>query len=154
MEWLDAIKSVVDTNATSVVVVLYFLLLMTWIYTRLYVYPFVFLYNTFFIAFDDQMSIFFHRAMNVMLSMLQVLHVYWFVLFLQMGYQLVRKGIQEDIQQKCTQQLQEKEQQQQQQQQDETTITTLKKQKQLTTTTRRTRVILPATTINVAQAAT
>lgn len=38
--------------------------------------------------------------MNAMLCMLVVLHVYWYFLFLVMGYALVNKGVAEDIQHK------------------------------------------------------
>jgi hypothetical protein len=102
--FVDAIKAFVDTDKTSVVVSLYATLLVTWFYTRLYVFPFHFVYNTLFEAHkvDRNVSMLFHNAMNVMLCILQVLHVYWFGLFLYMGYALVSKGVQEDIQQKCS----------------------------------------------------
>ncbi|CAH0478956.1 unnamed protein product [Peronospora belbahrii] len=98
-----AIKSVVDTGNTPLVVVMYFVLLLSWAYTRLYVYPFHLLYNVIVVSreLDPHMvSIFLHPGCALM-SMLMVLHVYWYGLFLVMGYTLFRKGLAEDIQDKC-----------------------------------------------------
>jgi hypothetical protein len=41
----------------------------------------------------------FLHPINAMLCMLQLLHIYWYVLFLFMGYMLLKTGKQEDIQQ-------------------------------------------------------
>ncbi|DAZ93284.1 TPA: LOW QUALITY PROTEIN: hypothetical protein N0F65_001123 [Lagenidium giganteum] len=98
-----AIKAFVDTRHTMVVVALYFVLLASWAYTRLYIFPFHLVYNTLLVApqIHANLSMFFHNAMNIMLCMLQCLHVYWYALFLKMGYALANKGVHEDIQQQC-----------------------------------------------------
>lgn len=99
----DAIKSAVDTGKTPLVVLLYFVLLASWAYTRLYVFPAHLLHSTVSVlpVTHPEVPAIFRDPMNAMMGMLVVLHVYWFVLFLAMGYNLVAKGVQEDIQQKC-----------------------------------------------------
>jgi ceramide synthetase len=98
---IDLIKSAVDTEKTNMVVVLYLLLLSSWGYTRLYVYPMHLIYTVTIIpSMNLDISNLFLSSCTAMLCMLQVLHVYWYVLFLVMGYNLVSKGIQEDIQHK------------------------------------------------------
>ncbi|CAH0489249.1 unnamed protein product [Peronospora farinosa] len=99
----DAIKSVVDTGNTPLIVVMYFVLLLSWGYTRLYVYPFHLIYNAIFVipeANPHVVGIFLYPG-NALLCMLMVLHIYWYGLFLVMGYTLIRKGQVEDIQNKC-----------------------------------------------------
>lgn len=97
-----AIKSVVDTGITPLVVVMYVMLLVMWAYTRLYVLPVELIYNA--IAsvpkVNPGVSMLFLQPVNAMLCMLQILHVYWYALFLVMGYTLLKTGKQEDIQQK------------------------------------------------------
>ncbi|CAH0489250.1 unnamed protein product [Peronospora farinosa] len=98
-----AIKSVVDTGNTPLIVVMYFVLLLSWGYTRLYVYPFHLIYNAIFVipeANPHVVGIFLYPG-NALLCMLMVLHIYWYGLFLVMGYTLIRKGQVEDIQNKC-----------------------------------------------------
>ncbi|GMF10255.1 unnamed protein product [Phytophthora lilii] len=99
-----AIKSVVDTGNTPLIVAMYVVLLVSWGYTRLYVYPFHLIYNAIFVipeANPHVVGIFLHPG-NALLCMLVVLHVYWYGLFLVMGYTLIRKGLAEDIQDKCS----------------------------------------------------
>ncbi|TYZ67243.1 hypothetical protein PybrP1_010735 [[Pythium] brassicae (nom. inval.)] len=98
-----AIKTVVDTGSTLLTVVMYVVLLVSWGYTRLYVFPFELLYNAVVVLPNLSVSapVLMLHPVNVMLGMLLVLHVYWYGLFLVMGYNLVTKGEKEDIQQKC-----------------------------------------------------
>ncbi|KAG6623474.1 LAG1 longevity assurance [Phytophthora cinnamomi] len=96
--------SVVDTGNTPLIVAMYVVLLVSWGYTRLYVYPFHLIYNAIFVipeANPHVVGIFLHPG-NALLCMLVVLHVYWYGLFLVMGYTLIRKGLAEDIQDKCS----------------------------------------------------
>ncbi|KAG7384404.1 Ceramide synthase 6 [Phytophthora boehmeriae] len=98
-----AIKSVVDTGNTPLIGFMYIVLLISWGYTRLYVYPFHLIYNAIFVipeANPHVVGIFIHPG-NALLCMLVVLHVYWYGLFLVMGFTLLRKGVAEDIQDKC-----------------------------------------------------
>lgn len=93
----------VDTGNTPLVVVLYFVLLVSWAYTRLYVFPFHLLQSTLVTlpVTHPEVPAVFRHPMNAMMVMLVLLHVYWYALFLAMGYNLVAKGVQEDIQQQC-----------------------------------------------------
>ncbi|CAI5711092.1 unnamed protein product [Peronospora destructor] len=98
-----AIKSVVDTGNTPLIVVMYFMLLLSWGYTRLYVYPFHLIYNAIFVVpeTNPHLTRIVLLSSNILLCMLVVLHIYWYGLFLVMGYTLIRKGRAEDIQDKC-----------------------------------------------------
>ncbi|RLN61497.1 hypothetical protein BBJ29_009398 [Phytophthora kernoviae] len=96
------IKSIVDTGHTPLVAVMYLVLLVSWAYTRLYVFPMHLIYSSMIelpLKHPDIVGAFVH-PMNAMLCMLEVLHLYWYSLFIVMGYALVHKGVAEDIQQK------------------------------------------------------
>lgn len=82
---------------------MYLVLLVSWGYTRLYVFPAELIYNAVAVLPNLQTDapLLMLHSVNVMLTMLLVLHVYWYGLFLVMGYNLVTKGEKEDIQQKC-----------------------------------------------------
>jgi hypothetical protein len=98
---VDAIKSVVDTGNTPLAVTVYLGLLAAWGYTRLWVFPRDLIYNTVVVLpqVNPGVSTTFLQPINAMLCMLQLLHIYWYVLFLFMGYLLLKTGKQEDIQQ-------------------------------------------------------
>jgi hypothetical protein len=99
----DAIKSVVDSGNIPLVIVFYVGLLATWAYTRLFVLPLHLIYN-FAVALpaaNEQALGAFVHANTALLCMLQLLHVYWYGLFLVMGYALLFKGKSEDIQEVC-----------------------------------------------------
>ncbi|KAE9004213.1 hypothetical protein PR003_g17755 [Phytophthora rubi] len=96
------IKAIVDTGNTPLVVFMYVVLLVSWAYTRLFVFPCHLIYSSMIELpqkHPDIVGAFVH-PMNAMLCMLVVLHVYWYFLFLVMGYALVNKGVAEDIQHK------------------------------------------------------
>jgi hypothetical protein len=96
---VDGIKSIVDTGSTPLVVVMYLVLLVSWAYSRLYVFPDMIYHGVFILPeVNPSVSMVFLHPMNTMLSMLQLLHVYWYGLFLVMGYTLLKTGKQEDIQ--------------------------------------------------------
>lgn len=92
-----------DTGHTPLVVLLYAVLLGSWGYTRLFVFPFHLIHGSAVVLPESNPEVLalFRDPMNVMLGMLQLLHVYWYTLFLVMGYVLLTKGKHEDIQQQC-----------------------------------------------------
>ncbi|KAG2782405.1 hypothetical protein PC129_g16638 [Phytophthora cactorum] len=96
------IKSIVDTGNTPLVVFMYLVLLASWAYTRLFVFPCHLINSTFTALSQEHLNVntTFAHPMVAMLCMLMVLHVYWYFLFLVMGYALVNKGVAEDIQHK------------------------------------------------------
>ncbi|TDH67484.1 hypothetical protein CCR75_008570 [Bremia lactucae] len=94
------IKSIVDTGNTPLVAMMYLLLLASWGYTRLYVLPYHLIFSAVVVVSQDIIDGTFAKPMIAMLCMLMVLHVYWYILFLVMGYILLKKGVAEDIQQK------------------------------------------------------
>lgn len=99
----DGIKTVVDTGSTLLTVAMYVVLLVSWGYTRLFVFPTELIYNAVAVLpnLPTAAPLLMLHPVNLMLTMLLVLHVYWYGLFLIMGYNLITKGEKEDIQQKC-----------------------------------------------------
>lgn len=100
---VDAIKSVVDSGNVPLVGVFYAGLLASWGYTRLYVFPvhLILPVITTLPEANPMISSVFIYLAAAMLGMLLLLHVYWYTLFLVMGYALLVKGKSEDIQEKC-----------------------------------------------------
>uniref|UniRef100_K3X972 TLC domain-containing protein n=1 Tax=Globisporangium ultimum (strain ATCC 200006 / CBS 805.95 / DAOM BR144) TaxID=431595 RepID=K3X972_GLOUD len=96
-----AIKTIVDTGSTPLTIVMYVVLLVSWAYTRLYVFPTELIYNAVFVLpkLTPDIPLLMLHPVNFMLTMLLGLHIYWYGLFLVMGYNLITKGVKEDIQQ-------------------------------------------------------
>eukprot|EP01102_Stenamoeba_stenopodia_P022698 TRINITY_DN9552_c0_g1_i1.p1 TRINITY_DN9552_c0_g1~~TRINITY_DN9552_c0_g1_i1.p1 ORF type:complete len:373 (+),score=68.41 TRINITY_DN9552_c0_g1_i1:136-1254(+) len=94
-----AVKSATDTKSTLATLITYFSLLAVWGYFRLYVYPFQiiqgFLIHT--AKLQDNHGIPFLIGM---LCALQMMHILWYALFIQMGLTFFMTGKAEDIQQK------------------------------------------------------
>uniref|UniRef100_M4B9N4 TLC domain-containing protein n=1 Tax=Hyaloperonospora arabidopsidis (strain Emoy2) TaxID=559515 RepID=M4B9N4_HYAAE len=78
------------------------MLLISWAYTRLFVLPYHLIYPAirYLRQNDSDHIIIYALPMIVTLCFLVVLHIYWYSLFLIMGYTLLKKGVAEDIQQK------------------------------------------------------
>ena len=78
------------------------LLLVSWGYTRLYALPFFITHSAATEAYlaHEQYHGFVSCAV-ALLVMLQLLHCYWYGLFIQMGLNVAKKDEIEDIQQKC-----------------------------------------------------
>lgn len=94
-----AIKAVVDMGITPLTVVMYIILLISWAYSRLFVFPDMIYHGVVILPdVNPSVSMVFLHPMNTMLSMLLLLHVYWYMLFIVMGYTLLKTGKQEDIQ--------------------------------------------------------
>jgi ceramide synthetase len=102
-----AIKTSVDTSYTKVTISVYLSLLTVWGYTRLYVYPFTIIasVNKFYESLlangeagTSKAQIV--RLQQIMLSVLYLLHIYWYIMFLIMGASFLKTGKTRDIQQK------------------------------------------------------
>jgi hypothetical protein len=87
-----AIKSVVDTSSAVLTLSIYAGLLLSWGFMRLYVFPRYIITTT--IA---QTQVPGYLLFNGLLLTLLVLHVYWYFLFLKMGYTFFTSGKREDI---------------------------------------------------------
>jgi ceramide synthetase len=87
-----AIKSVVDTSSAVLTLTIYAGLLMSWGFMRLYVFP-VYIINT----TIRQFQVPGYHLFNGLLITLLVLHVYWYFLFLKMGFTFLTSGKREDI---------------------------------------------------------
>jgi len=97
-----AVKAFVDTKYTKITLTAYAALLMAWGYTRLYVFPFYVIPAS--LLPDPEStpaSRFVWYTSESMLWILQCLHIYWYVLFLVMGYRFLLSGKTVDIQQKA-----------------------------------------------------
>lgn len=111
-----AVKCFADSAYKKTTAVIFLSVLASWGYTRLYVFPFV---TIKYLIVDC-----WHPKMNevdisliwfciIMLVILQVLHCYWYGLFLYMGYRFVVTGSTKDVQSQIMAQKQQKKHQQQ-----------------------------------------
>jgi ceramide synthetase len=95
-------KMFVDTPYTNITVAFYVMLLFFWVYARLWVFPTLLLhleYHHLAVAARSENVVMF-RFLQTMLLTLQVLHVYWFTLFVRMGHRFLATGKTVDIQQR------------------------------------------------------
>jgi len=92
-------KMLVDTKYRYVTFSSYLGMLVAWGFARLYVLPFHVLHNVYFESFDLIHGAQFFFAMLVIL---QLLHIYWYLLFFKMGYHFLRKGETVDMHQKVS----------------------------------------------------
>jgi hypothetical protein len=93
-----SVKAVVDTRYTYVTLSAYAALLAAWGYTRLYVFPFCVIPHA---VVPGEVTVAWVTG-YVMIWTLQALHVYWYALFLIMGYRFAVSGKTVDIQQSQT----------------------------------------------------
>lgn len=93
-----SVKAVVDTKYTALTLSAYAGLLVAWGYTRLYVFPFHVISHS---MIPDSPQSFVWVTSYFMIWTLQMLHIYWYVLFLIMGYRFAVSGKTVDIQQKA-----------------------------------------------------
>ena len=96
--WAYSVKAVVDTKYTALTLSAYAGLLVAWGYTRLYVYPMHVITHA---VIPGTPQSFVWLTGYFMIWTLQLLHVYWYTLFLIMGYRFVVSGKTVDIQQKA-----------------------------------------------------
>jgi hypothetical protein len=96
--WAYAVKAVVDTKYTAATLCAYAGLLVTWGYTRLYVLP---VYVISVSQIPGSGPGFVWMTSYFMIWVLQCLHIYWYILFLIMGYRFLVSGKTVDIQQKA-----------------------------------------------------
>jgi ceramide synthetase len=96
-----AVKAVVDTRYTALTLSCYGALLAAWGYTRLYVFPFFVISKATVPVAEGESASFAWITSYAMLLVLQGLHIYWYTLFLIMGYRFAISGKTVDIQQKA-----------------------------------------------------
>lgn len=80
-------------------IIFYIAMIITWAYTRLYILPSYIIKIFMDVRFPENLSHFNPLIWleMVFLMIMQVLHIYWFMLFLRMGYRLFTKGERKDI---------------------------------------------------------
>jgi hypothetical protein len=93
-----SVKAVVDTKYTTATLMAYAGLLISWGYTRLYVLPFHVIAAS---SIPGVGNSFVWLTSYFMIWLLQFLHIYWYILFLIMGYRFLVSGKTVDIQQKA-----------------------------------------------------
>lgn len=93
-----SVKAVVDTKYTALTLSAYAGLLVAWGYTRLYVFPFHVIAHS---MIPGSPQSFVWITSYFMIWTLQMLHIYWYILFLIMGYRFAVSGKTVDIQQKA-----------------------------------------------------
>jgi hypothetical protein len=92
--FVSIVRTVLDLNLPSFVIVTSFLsMLSVWIYTRLYVFPMDILY----VAVTSKNPHEIYVFMVGMLFVLQILNIYWFILFARIAYNFIYKSSKEDI---------------------------------------------------------
>lgn len=90
-----ATKVAVSTKFETLPVVCFVLVLTSWFWTRLYVFPQI-IYRIMTDEFDDSIWLW-ARLNGVFLSVLLSLHIYWFCLLILIGLHKARTGKAEDI---------------------------------------------------------
>jgi len=91
------VQTFVDTNRKWLTFTCYIMLLISWFYTRLWVFPNELIRAS---CYENTVEIHGLFVMGGMLHFLLVLHVYWFYLFIRMGMRFLRTSHVEDIQHK------------------------------------------------------
>lgn len=93
-----------DSGNTPLTLGVYLSVITSWAYTRLYVFPFHLIYTSVMVLpqVDPEVPSIFIDPMNVMLCMLELLHIYWYYLILAMGFNFLNRGIVDDILEKCS----------------------------------------------------
>ncbi|KNC52649.1 LAG1 longevity assurance [Thecamonas trahens ATCC 50062] len=85
-----AAKLGANTPSTTFTLSAYVAMLASWGYMRLYVYPFVVIVSS--VTESVDVSTVERVVLNGLLMFLQILHVYWYALFLEMGYHFLSTG--------------------------------------------------------------
>lgn len=75
----------------------YIMLVITWLATRLSIFPFYIIYSAYWDAIEVVKVPTYHIQFNVGLVFLQILHIYWFGLILRIGYRVLKGNQVEDI---------------------------------------------------------
>ncbi|CAG9335704.1 unnamed protein product [Blepharisma stoltei] len=91
------VQTFVDTDRVYCTLTSYILLLITWFYTRIWVFPNELIRAA---CYESTTEIHGLWLLGGMLHFLLVLHVYWYYLFLKMGYKFLKTSHAEDIQHK------------------------------------------------------
>jgi len=92
--FVSIVRTVLDLKFPSfVIATAFFTMLAVWIYTRLYVFPMDILY----VAVTSNNTHDIYVFLVGMLFILQVLNIYWFIMFARIAYNFVYKRTKEDI---------------------------------------------------------
>jgi len=95
-----AVKSSADTRNTGLTLTLYITLLLVWGYCRLYVFPIDIIWSGMFeSAVSGATGAELPRLFMIgMLYILQLLHIFWYYLFIKMGFHFLTRGETQDLQ--------------------------------------------------------
>jgi len=92
-------KALVDTDSTFFTMSCYGLVMVTWSYMRLFIFPTEIIYWGFYNNPLPEQEVHGKWLLGTMLHFLLVLHLYWYYLLIKMGLRFALKGKKEDIQQ-------------------------------------------------------
>lgn len=98
------VKCVMDAGHLPLTLSVYTSVLVSWAYTRLYVFPYHLIATSVFTLprANPEVPGIFKDPMNIMLCILVVLHAYWYGLIVAMGAKFLHRGVVEDIIEKCS----------------------------------------------------
>lgn len=90
-------KTFVDTPFDKITLTFYACIMVSFAYTRLYVYPFHLLYNCLWFNTTTKDDIPGFYLMCVITHVLLLLHIYWYILLAKLGYDFATTGKAKDI---------------------------------------------------------
>jgi len=92
------IKSSMDSQKKYLILTSYLLLLASWGYGRLFLFPFYIIYSTLFesLQYLDKAHMNGWGFFNLFLVGLLCLHIYWYSMFLQIGFKFANSGKMQD----------------------------------------------------------
>jgi hypothetical protein len=93
---LEGAKCFRSIGATKTSNVTFVLLIISWIYSRLYLFPFYVMrsamFDTFKLASGNNLLIFTHYFSNLFLLSLLIMHIYWFYLICRIAINAIKNG--------------------------------------------------------------
>jgi ceramide synthetase len=89
--WIYLVKSLIDTKHTNFAFLFWVILMVVFVYGRLYVFPFYLIWHSmWFNPNPDNIPGF--KLMYMLLHILLLLHMYWYFLLIKGGYTYITKG--------------------------------------------------------------
>ncbi|CAD5113401.1 DgyrCDS2573 [Dimorphilus gyrociliatus] len=90
--WMEGAKLAKYTGYSKLTDALFIIFTIIWAITRLFIYPFYILYSVYFDVIDIVGGFPMHKIFSILLTFLQVLHIYWFYLICKMIYKYIITG--------------------------------------------------------------
>ena len=94
--WIWLTRALVDTRFMPMAFIFYLILMIVFVYGRLYVYPFHLLYYAIWHNKENWHDIPGFYLIAVLVHFLLLLHVYWYIILIRLGWQYLTKGVMRD----------------------------------------------------------